>query len=140
MNKKNNGMSMVRGWLAVAMLAAVVANGVAEPGDPPNLISYQGYLVDLNAKPLGTTPGGDPNPTTYDVQFSIFASATGGSPLWSEQQTITVDSGYFSVYPEVPPLKGGENALSSPITGPFAAFLRFKMSPCKYGRKRNYND
>src|SRR5690606_2759163 len=43
---------------------------------------------------------GNTAPKNYDVIFRIFNSENGSGPenlLWSEQQTVTVDQGYFSV-------------------------------------------
>ncbi len=54
----------------------------------PSVISYQGYLTD----PAGSALSG-----SYPVQFSIYNMSTGGVPLWSETQNVTVSSGLFSV-------------------------------------------
>jgi Chaperone of endosialidase len=59
---------------------------------PPERLTYQGYLTDGNGAPLGTNA-----PKNYDVQFFIYQNETGGTNLWAEQQTVTVDNGYFSV-------------------------------------------
>ena len=64
----------------------------AEANQPPELMTYQGYLVDANGDPLGDTA-----PANYDVVFRIYAVKQGGASLWAEQQTVTVDKGYFSV-------------------------------------------
>jgi hypothetical protein len=60
--------------------------------NPPALMSYQGYLADANGVPLATNA-----PKNYDVIFRIYTASQGGNDLWSEQQTVTVDKGYFSV-------------------------------------------
>lgn len=81
--------------LALALFAfAPLASAV---GKPPELLSYQGYLVDANGVPLGTNETGDPLPANYDVLFRIYSASSGGTLLWAEEQTITVDNGYFSV-------------------------------------------
>lgn len=59
---------------------------------PPELLSYQGFLTDAAGDPLGNS-----GPKNYDVLFRIWSDQTGGSKLWAEQQTVTVDKGYFSV-------------------------------------------
>ncbi len=82
--------------LASALLAAFAAH-LQAVGNPPELVSYQGYLVDANGVPLGTDGGGNPDPANYDVIFRIFNASSGGDLLWAEQQTITIDGGYFSV-------------------------------------------
>ncbi len=81
---------------ALALLATATLRLAAADG-PPELLSYQGYLVDANGAPLGVDGSGNPLPSNYDVTFSIFDASTGGTLLWREQQTITVDAGYFSV-------------------------------------------
>ncbi len=59
---------------------------------PPFHLNHQGYLVDDSGTPLGS-----PNPRNYDLVFRVFGSATGGSALWAERQTVTVDQGRYSV-------------------------------------------
>jgi hypothetical protein len=59
---------------------------------PPELMTYQGFLVDANGQPLAPN-----NPANYPVVFRIYDQATGGAKLWSEQQIVTIDKGNFSV-------------------------------------------
>ena len=59
---------------------------------PPARMTYQSFLVDANGVALGNTA-----PKNYDVIFRIYNDQNSGSLLWSEQQTATVDKGYFSV-------------------------------------------
>ena len=57
--------------------------------------TYQGYLVDGNGSALATN-----SPKNFDVVFRIWNDQSASLPanlLWSEDQTITVDKGYFSV-------------------------------------------
>lgn len=84
--------------LAVATLALALApsRALAQANpNPPELLTYQGFLVDGNGVALGNLA-----PRNYDVIFRIYnhesASAT-ANLLWGEQQTVTVDKGYFSV-------------------------------------------
>ena len=83
--------------LTLAALLLCVPLGRAADGNPPERMTYQGYLVDSAGSPLGNTNTG---PKNYDVVFRIWndqsASAT-ANRVWAEQQTITVDKGYFSV-------------------------------------------
>ena len=85
--------------ISAALCAAVVAPlQLHAVGNPPELIAYQGYLVDANANPLGTDAEGNPLPANYDVIFRIYGAPLGDNHLqWSEQQTLTIDNGYFSV-------------------------------------------
>lgn len=81
--------------LAFALLAAGFPESVlAQTQTPaaPQRISYQGYLVDKDGTPLGDTI-----PKNYDAIFRIYTASSGGTAIWSEQQTITLDKGYFSV-------------------------------------------
>lgn len=61
---------------------------------PPGQISYQGFLVDNNGLPLATNA-----PKNYNIIFRIYPTSTSdtNSPIWAEQQVVTVDKGYFSV-------------------------------------------
>jgi hypothetical protein len=62
---------------------------------PPERMTYQGFLVDGNGVALGNTA-----PKNYDIIFRIYNHETAtasGNLLWGEQQTVTVDKGYFSV-------------------------------------------
>jgi len=74
-------------WAAPRTLAQVNAN-------PPERMTYQGFLADGNGEPLGNTNTG---PRNYDILFRILGSQTGGPTSWAEQQTVTVDRGNFSV-------------------------------------------
>ncbi|MBM3840512.1 MAG: hypothetical protein FJ398_21625 [Verrucomicrobia bacterium] len=64
----------------------------AADANPPERMSYQGFLADANGVVLGND-----SPRNYTAFFRIYTAATGGVALWAEQQTITVDKGYFSV-------------------------------------------
>ena len=82
--------------LSSLLTLAVCGPGLrAADGNPPDKLTYQGYLVDAAGNELGTTA-----PKNYDVVFRIYnhETATGtGYRLWTELQTVTVDQGYFSV-------------------------------------------
>lgn len=85
------------GWIALRLLAACAVlllplAASAADSNPPDRLTYQSFLVDANGLALGNSA-----PKNYDVVFRIFAAQTGGVAKWTEQQTITVDKGYFSV-------------------------------------------
>ena len=82
---------LVVGVLAFGQVGQVGQIIAADP-KPPESMTYQGYLVDSNGVPLGNSA-----PANYDVVFRIYNAKSGGEPIWSEVQTITVDKGYFSV-------------------------------------------
>jgi len=55
----------------------------------PNLLGFQGRLLRAD----GTAATG-----TATVAFAVFASDTGGAPLWSETQTLGLSDGYYSTF------------------------------------------
>ena len=56
----------------------------------PTQISYQGYLVDEAGQPINGS---------VNLQFNIFAEATGATSLWQEtHDNVPVSDGYFAVY------------------------------------------
>jgi hypothetical protein len=58
----------------------------------PGLISYQGKITDSSGVGLG-----DSAPVNRKMIFRIYDNATGGNRLWSEEQTVTLVKGDFSV-------------------------------------------
>ena len=55
----------------------------------PQLIRYQGTLVDSNNVPLEGT---------YNLTFRLYGAATGGTALWTETQTaVAISRGVFNV-------------------------------------------
>ncbi|MEY3275410.1 MAG: hypothetical protein RL153_675 [Verrucomicrobiota bacterium] len=87
-------------WTRVLQLACALAflgvatatRSMAQSATPADLMSYQGYLVDANGAPLANS-----NPVNYTIVFRVYATSSGGSSLWSESQTVTVDKGSFAV-------------------------------------------
>ncbi|MCC7374597.1 MAG: hypothetical protein IT581_08070 [Verrucomicrobiales bacterium] len=95
-----NGLRRARTVLTLLALAAAGAwfsprARAQATAAPPERMTYQGYVTDGNGNALGAT-----NPKNYDIIFRIWNDATSTSAanrLWTEQQTVTVDKGYFSV-------------------------------------------
>jgi len=54
----------------------------------PQLINYQGKLSDKSENPITGSRA---------ITFRIYNSITGGSAIWSENHTVTLSEGYFSV-------------------------------------------
>jgi hypothetical protein len=69
----------------IALISPVMAQA-------PKIISYQGRLTDASNNLLGVG-----TPVNRAVIFRIHSAASGGSPLWSEQHTVTIANGDFSV-------------------------------------------
>lgn len=82
------------GLLSLLVLAAVAprADAQSPTGSPPELMTYQGFLTDNSGTPLAND-----RPRNYDVKFRLYDASSGGNRVWSEQQTVTVDKGYFSI-------------------------------------------
>ncbi|MDB6028198.1 MAG: hypothetical protein JWM68_4421, partial [Verrucomicrobiales bacterium] len=87
-------VSLPRLAAVICLLVCVFAftKTVQAVADAPDRLTYQGYLVDGNGSALATNA-----PKNYDVVFRIYDSQSAGVLKWSEQQTLTVDKGYFSV-------------------------------------------
>jgi hypothetical protein len=71
--------------LITSLLAVAVGEGTAHA--VPNTMTQQGLLLDQNNNPVTGM---------QRFTFSIYSAATGGTPVWTEQQMITLDGGYFS--------------------------------------------
>ena len=65
---------------------------MVQAADTPTLMSYQGNLLDANGDPVGKTA-----PVNKTVQFYVYDAEEDGNQIWGEEQTVTVDKGYFSV-------------------------------------------
>ena len=81
-----------------------LSKGYSASGDananPPERLSYQGYLTDSEGVALGSNADGTSNPTNYNIIFRIYdeeSDSETSTLLWSETQTVTIDTGIFSV-------------------------------------------
>jgi hypothetical protein len=79
-------------WVLAALAVAPRQAQAQATPNPPGQISYQGFLTDANGIPLATNA-----PKNYVVTFTIYDALAGGNIKWAENQTVTVDRGYFSV-------------------------------------------
>ena len=86
---------MKRNVIHLMMLLVLALVPLAVQGQPnqapPGQFSYQGFLTDANGIALATNA-----PRNYTVIFRIYGVSSGGTPKWSELQTVTVDRGYFT--------------------------------------------
>ena len=99
-------------------------SGLAASFNPPDRMTYQGFLADGNGNPLGNTNTG---PKNYDVVFRIWPDQNaGGSSLWTEQQTVTVDRGYFSV------LLGEGTTVSPELHNPLSSLFTNSTASDRY--------
>ena len=103
-------------WLPILLGMLTTNTGFAADANPPEKMAYQGYMTDSNGDPLGATA-----PANYDTVFRIWSVLEGNASndlLWSEQQTVTFDKGYFSV------LLGEGSQYNSEPRGSLAAAFR----------------
>ena len=88
-------------FVIIALLFSVAAFAQV-----PRTISYQGMLTDASGKPV---PDGNKNLTV-----SLYADASGGSPLYSETQSVTVTKGIYTMIigsaTPIPPTLSFDNA------------------------------
>ena len=91
--------------LTILLFATGVSLAVAQDS-APYFLSYQGTVTDGAGLPIGNT-----TPENRRVRFQIYSSATGGTAIYGEQQTITIAGGEFSV------LIGNGQAISG-VSGP----------------------
>ena len=81
---------VVAGLLWATTAGALPLRAPTLAGDSTTTISYQGRLADSSGNPI-TTPG-------VGMQFRLYNTDTGGSPLWEESHTaVPVEDGLFHV-------------------------------------------
>jgi hypothetical protein len=84
--------------LALALSLLALYASLAD-GQAPLVIDFQGKLVFAGNESLVTG--------SRSINFSIYDAASGGSPLWTETQTVSVSNGIFNA------LLGGSVSLAS---------------------------
>jgi hypothetical protein len=94
----------------------------------PQYLNYQGKVFDSAGMPLGATgtvTAPVASPINRKIIFRIYASATGGYTIWTEEQTATISLGEFSVVLgmgiPVSQIAGGLPASPAPIPAGEAA-------------------
>jgi len=83
-------MNTVRNCMLGALTAALLifVTPAALAAATPATIGYQGRLYDQNGSPVSGT---------MSVMFSLYASASGGTAVWTETQSVSFANGYFAV-------------------------------------------
>ena len=89
--KMNKTIRNIAVLVASAIALAQVGEARAADANPPERMTYQGYLVDGNGAPLANSA-----PTNYDAVLRVYAAKQGGTAIWAEQLMVTLDKGYFS--------------------------------------------
>jgi hypothetical protein len=80
--------------LSTLLLAGGWPDALGATAGPPTRMTYQGYLVDASGQPLTTN-----EVKNFNVRLAIYNHPTDGlfnASLWAEEQTVSVDRGYFS--------------------------------------------
>ncbi len=85
-------MLMLKLTLMLPLLLLIPTPLYGQGPTPPDFVAYQGTLVNGDGEPLGKS-----EPRNYDVVFRVFDASSGGTLIWSEQQTVTVDGGRYSI-------------------------------------------
>ena len=57
---------------------------------PPTTVNYQGYLTDDAGAPITSPPD-------VNLTFRLYTTSSGGSMIWGETQTVTINQGLFNV-------------------------------------------
>ena len=74
------------------LLAFLLLSGASLFADVPATINYQGVVADSTGTLIGATGA-----LNRKVIFRIYDASTGGTRLWTEEQTVTIYKGEFSV-------------------------------------------
>lgn len=88
---------MKKSALLVAFL--YLAHGALH-ADVPAFLNYQGKVYDSSGLPIGATGTASApvaSPVNRKVIFRIYDAVSGGTRLWTEEQTVTISLGEFSV-------------------------------------------
>ncbi len=89
---------------AIALLILLSGTGVfVAEAQVPRFISYQGSLTDSTGMPK---PDGN-----YTFTFRLYVDSTGGTPIWTNQQTLQLRRGLFSAR------LGGQQGFESLFSG-----------------------
>ena len=115
----------IPGTLLLLLMLSILGIQPSARSAPPELMTYQGFLVDANGNPLATN-----NPANYPIIFRVYSVSSGGTPLWAEQQIVTVDRGHFSaMLGEGTPVSGeARPSLSTLFSGPNSAERYMSLS------------
>src|SRR5438105_2766010 len=99
-----------RAATALILLASLTAASAF--AGVPQLLTEQGRLLDKN---------GNPVTGTITIAFAVYDQASGGAPIWSETQNVSLDDGYFSA------LLGEGTALPPALFNGQARYLGVKV-------------
>jgi hypothetical protein len=104
-NKESGTMSLAfsRTFLSIVLMMFLVTS--LSLAQVPTTISYQGILTDTTG---ATVPNGN-----YNLALKLYNVATGGTALWTEEQSVAVSKGIFNV------ILGSATPLNLPFSEPY---------------------
>lgn len=79
----------------------------------PSRLAYQGRLTDANGEPMGGK---------VSVTFAFYSVPSGGSPLWTETQSLGLTGGFYSA------MLGSESALDPTLFSGEARYLELSVN------------
>jgi Phage Tail Collar Domain len=82
-----NTVSKCLRWMGLAALLLGVS-GATLAATAPATVGYQGRLYDQSGAPITGT---------LSVEFALYSTASGGTPVWNETQSVAFADGYFTV-------------------------------------------
>ena len=77
---------------ALPAVLMLLAGSLAALAEVPALMSYQARVSDASGTLIGAT-----TPANRTVTFKFYSASTGGTPVYTEAQTVTISGGEFSV-------------------------------------------
>lgn len=105
-------------WLFLVISLVTFSAPLVATAAIPQQITYQGYLTATSGAPVNKS---------VTLQLSLYDVAAGGTPLWTEQQVVSIADGQFSVN------LGATTALKLPFDKPYYLGIKVdidqEMSP-----------
>jgi hypothetical protein len=92
----------------------LLAGSLAALAEVPALMSYQARVSDASGTLIGAT-----TPANRDVTFKFYTESTGGTPVYTEAQKVTISGGEFSVLLGSGTGVSGFEGPSAPATTPY---------------------
>jgi hypothetical protein len=90
MQKQTSRVSTLILAVLMVLLASNIMAAPPRQTTPPELVTYQGHLLDDDNNPV---PDGE-----YSMVFELYDNADEGTLLWGpETHTVSTSSGYFAV-------------------------------------------
>jgi microcystin-dependent protein len=99
---------------ALPAVLMLLAGSLAALAEVPALMSYQARVSDASGTLIGAT-----TPANRTVTFKFYPASTGGTPVYTEAQTVTISGGEFSVLLGSGTGVSGLKGPSAPATTPY---------------------